>query len=117
MGGSGWQLPVECLVLTVTMLTCSSVIDETFDVRLALAATRTIVLIVPIEPQRLIDVNRVLVALDKAKPSPLDTHNISKEYRTDITLRDISALRVLTKEQIWTKPAPRISIFFYINNV
>ena len=28
------------------------------------------------------EIHRNLVALDKAKPSPLDTHNISKEYRT-----------------------------------
>lgn len=28
------------------------------------------------------EIHRNLVAIDKAKPSPLDTHNISKEYRT-----------------------------------
>ena len=28
------------------------------------------------------EIHRNLVALDKAKPSPLETHNVSKEYRT-----------------------------------
>lgn len=28
------------------------------------------------------EIHKNLVGLDKAKPSPLDTHNVSKEYRT-----------------------------------